>query len=276
LPAHRSDTLDVPSIPNAPENPLSNHQEDHRRLIELSKPLKQSSADLSIPNLNGASHEHPLSGVSKETSIESEDHVHEDCTNLHMVENKFSDDQALEAQLQEAVRAQAGSHSQNEEEGEVGEDVSIDHAEIEMSFAPDSNQLAPESPANPTQDAEQSPANSPVLNRHHTDVEDDYEPPEATSPVVNQTIIAVEDDYEPPDATPLEPMVTESPPFSPAPPAVIDEYSIGDEEMLEVDLREAVNKQSAGATAVAPDVSGWLQPAVGVILNFPSWKSSLG
>lgn len=106
-----------------------------------------------------------------------------------------STDQALEAALQEAVRAEADSHETSD-------------VEMETSFAPDPNQLAPQSPSASVQEEIDSPMYSPVLERTVPDLpdgeSDNYEPPEATPPV---------------DA----PSPVESPPFSPAPPDAISE-----------------------------------------------------
>ncbi|CAL3970927.1 unnamed protein product [Diplocarpon coronariae] len=96
-----------------------------------------------------------------------------------------STDQALEAALQEAVRAEVDSPA--------GADMDTDDF-----YAPDSSQLAPES-LHQVVEENRSPEYSPKLDRTIPDVgqSDEYEPPEATPPV-----------NEPPY----------SPPFSPAPP----------------------------------------------------------
>jgi hypothetical protein len=110
----------------------------------------------------------------------------------------LSTDRALEAALQEAVRAEADSHAHTEDE-----------MDIEVSYAPDPDQLAPESPSSVANAPAGSPEYSPVLDRSVLDTadreSDDYEPPEATPPV---------------DA----PSPIESPPFSPAPPATISDH----------------------------------------------------
>jgi hypothetical protein len=106
---------------------------------------------------------------------------------------KGTADQDLEEALQEAVRAEADSH----EEGEVAEEMDIDDL-----YAPDPNQLAPESPSIPKEDVNRSPSYSPVLERRMSNVSDprsdaDYEPPAA--------------------APPVDPSLIQSPSFSPAP-----------------------------------------------------------
>lgn len=117
---------------------------------------------------------------------------------------QVSTDRALEAALQEAVRAEADSHAQG-----------YSDTEMDTSFAPDPNQLAPESCSNPAEGEIHSPEYAPVLEdtvAEDMDGDSDiYEPPEATPPV---------------DA----PSPIESPPFSPAPPEVI-EAAIADEPM---------------------------------------------
>jgi hypothetical protein len=106
-------------------------------------------------------------------------------------------DQTLEAALQEAVRAEADSHSRD------GNEV-----DIEVSYAPNPTQLAPEM-ASETVEENRSPEYSPVPHRTVPDVPD-----------------RESDDYEPPDAT-APPEVLESPPFSPAPPDSIKETANG-------------------------------------------------
>ncbi|TVY73282.1 hypothetical protein LSUE1_G007927 [Lachnellula suecica] len=105
---------------------------------------------------------------------------------------RTSADQAMEEALQEAVRVEADSH-----------DHGADDVDMETSFAPDPNQLAPASSSNSAEEERDSPMYSPVLGRTIPDV------PEAES-----------DNYEPPEATPPVnvPVSIDSSPFSPAPP----------------------------------------------------------
>ncbi|RDL41503.1 uncharacterized protein BP5553_01482 [Venustampulla echinocandica] len=123
--------------------------------------------------------------------------------------DQTSADHALEAALQEAVRAEADSHAHND-------------LEMEDSFAPDPNQLAPESSPSLADEGSQSPVYSPVLERSVPDVleadgeSDNYEPPEATPPV---------------DA----PSPVDSPPFSPAPPDMVIEPTSVEESMQLID-----------------------------------------
>ncbi|KAH8646374.1 hypothetical protein BGZ60DRAFT_570702 [Tricladium varicosporioides] len=140
---------------------------------------------------------------------------------FHEGKDRTSDDRALEAALQEAVRAEADSHTQ--------EDV-----DMEASFAPNSNQLAPAPSSNLANEEPQSPDYSPVLHRiasDNNDAESDtYEPPEATPPI---------------DA----PAPVESPPFSPAPPNNLSEPA-GFERPLQVIDNQAEDRE------VLPEQSG--------------------
>ncbi|EHK99673.1 hypothetical protein M7I_4452 [Glarea lozoyensis 74030] len=118
-----------------------------------------------------------------------------------------SADRALEAALQEAVRAEADSHAQG-----------YSDTEMETSFAPDPDKLMPASEIGPD-----SPDYSPVLER--------------AVPVVPEIEMAEDSDiYEPPEGTPPvdEPLKVLNPPspspsFSPAPPEA-DSRSVPVEE----------------------------------------------
>ncbi|TVY33828.1 hypothetical protein LSUB1_G007417 [Lachnellula subtilissima] len=136
---------------------------------------------------------------------------------------RITTDQALEAALQDAVRAEADIH------GPGGSDV-----DMETSFAPDPTKLAPESSSS-AEDVD-SPMYSPVLGRAIPHV------PEAES-----------DNYEPPEATPAvdEPSPVESPPFSPAPPDVISESSLVDDSIQVVD-----DGAQGGVKEILPEQNG--------------------
>lgn len=111
--------------------------------------------------------------------------------------------QDLEEALQEAVRAEADSQ-EGREEGELKDGMDIDD-----SYAPDPNQLAPESPIQ-KEYVNRSPSYAPALERGTSNASD----PQSDA------------DYEPPDADPLvDPTPTQSPPFSPAPAEPITEES---------------------------------------------------
>ncbi|KAG4433393.1 hypothetical protein IFR05_011129 [Cadophora sp. M221] len=120
-----------------------------------------------------------------------------------------STDQALEAALQEAVRAEVDSHVQEEED-----------MDIEDFYAPDPSQLEPQTPTH-IREQTGSPEYSPALDR--------------TIPNTNQH---ESDDYEPPEATPPieEQFAPDSPPFSPAPPEIVSE--VVDDENLDIDMLE--------------------------------------
>ena len=125
--------------------------------------------------------------------------------------------QVLEAALQEAVRAEADSHSLASEEMDM--DFHASH------IAPDPSQLAPDEPAEEVEETPRSPEYSPVL--HHT---------------APETIDREEDEYEPPEATPpAEAEVPESPPFSPAPPKSVHE--VADVAMGDVDQTQESDEE---------------------------------
>lgn len=160
-------------------------------------------------------------------------------------------DQALEAALQDAVRAEADSHSQDSDE-----------MDMEVSYAPDPAELAPELLVEPVEEDNRSPEYSPALNRtapEFTDRESDgYEPPDATAPAE----------------------APESPPFSPAPPESIHE--VADESMQDINTPQALSEEGQIATddsqplansspQVLLEVNGFfklLQPAPRLLMSF--------
>jgi hypothetical protein len=137
--------------------------------------------------------------------------------------DRTSTDRDLEAALQEAVRAEADSHSHG-----------YDDNEMETSFAPDPSQPAPETGSPRTDDAANSPEYSPVLERagpivaeiDMTEGSDIYEPPEGTPPVDINTA-------QPPASNLASP--SPSPSFSPAPPEEDHEPDQIDETMDDID-----------------------------------------
>jgi len=165
--------------------------------------------------------------------------IEESNTNQVLEADKF-----LESALQDTIRADA--------------DV-----EMEESYAPDLNQLAPESAS------EKSPVYSPVLNRSEIPEEfDNYEPP---LPDLES------DNYEPPDATPLaeSPIVASidstdfppfSPAFSPAPPAEpMQEIAITHSENMpdaEVDQAEVHTDGENGIEELPPAQNGSVQQPI--------------
>jgi hypothetical protein len=118
-----------------------------------------------------------------------------DQSDLDPGENKdcVQADQDPEAALQEAVRVDTDSRDQQRDGNAM---------DIEDSYAPDPDQLAPISTPGAKEDAERSPSYSPVLERNVPNISDRRS----------------EGDYEPPEAGPsAERTPTQSPPFSPAP-----------------------------------------------------------
>lgn len=140
---------------------------------------------------------------------------------------QVSTDQALEAALQEAVRAEADYHADTE---------------MDISFAPDPNQLAPESCSNPAEGEIHSPEYTPVLEStvvEDMDGESDiYEPPEATPPVDMPSPI-------------------ESPPFSPAPPEVIEPRVVDEpmqvsDQIKPQDVQDVVLRDQPSRAVISP------------------------
>jgi hypothetical protein len=134
----------------------------------------------------GDSHDHPKPAESSDTAFE----------------------QALEAVLQEQVHAEAGSHTQEGNDIDIGD-----------SFAPDPAQLAPES----------SPSEAAMVE-DNTVVQDGGDKSDQL-PIVQPSVIGKDngqddgdDDYEPPEATPPVDVDMHSPPFSPAPPESLDGF----------------------------------------------------
>lgn len=144
---------------------------------EKASPIQNDSL---VSNLNGSSED--LSHSPNEPDIDSGESM--DIAKV---------DQDLEAALQDAVRAQVDSQDTQ------GQSDAMD---IEDSYAPDPDQLAPETTPSSTKDADRSPSYSPVIERN--------------IPIVSDR--QSEADYEPPEAAPsADRSPTQSPPFSPAP-----------------------------------------------------------
>jgi hypothetical protein len=185
--------------------PISNEEpsKTSATTVNVSLPVRSTSPELSRPIgtiVNGhlqADKPSPAQTANGNLSHVNEPSVTEPRGSSADPKEKVTDDHALEAALQEAVRAEADAHAHE------GSDV-----DMENSYAPDPNQLAPDSPAAGSEEGELSPEYSPVLHRTISDVPD-----------------RESDDYEPPEATPAIDMQgpIESPPFSPAPPETISE-----------------------------------------------------
>jgi RNA recognition motif-containing protein len=123
-------------------------------------------------------------------------------------------DQALEAALQEQVRAEAESHKQSDEE-----------MDVEDSHAPDPSQLTPEITPNSVEGSSSIPE---VVVRSDDEEVRATQLPDVQSPTINTEMELGEenDDYEPPEATRTvnAPSPIESPPFSPAPPDSVTDF----------------------------------------------------
>ncbi len=159
-------------------------------------------------------------------------------TNSRLAESAPTD-QALEAALQEAVRAEADSHSH----------VS-DETDMVVSYAPDPTQLEPElpaEPAEPTEEGSRSPEYSPELNR-----------------IVPEVIDRESDGYEPPDATaPTE--APESPPFSPAPPESVHE--LAEESMQDINSPQPLSEDGQIASDDAQPLPSLVNGTPQVVLE---------
>jgi hypothetical protein len=140
--------------------------------------------------------------------------------------DQTSTDRALEAALQEAVRAEADSHTHE-----------YSDTEMEISLAADPSQLVPETASQHTDNEVDSPEYSPVLERagpavpevDMTEESDIYEPPEATPPV----------DVDPAQTAPASP--SPSPSFSPAPPEESHESDLNNKliDVVDTELEES-------------------------------------
>ncbi|KAH7311928.1 hypothetical protein BKA65DRAFT_517832 [Rhexocercosporidium sp. MPI-PUGE-AT-0058] len=167
--------------------------------MELPRSPQVNGNEVTSGNPNPVSS--PAENHSSETLAETKDQ--------EVSKENSSTDQALEAALQEAVRAEVDSH------GKVEDDM-----DIEDFYAPDPSQLTPQTPGH-VREQIRSPEYSPTLDRTVPDApqheSDDYEPPEATPPIDAQ-------------------FAPDSPPFSPAPPEIVSE--VADDENLNVDMPE--------------------------------------
>ena len=159
----------------------------------------------------------------------------------------ITSDQAMEAALQETIRADAGSH----EDGEV--DMEIDMEDL---YAPDPAQLELES------------SDIAIIQQNSAMPESqawvgDHEASLSQLPNAQQTstIENDDDDYEPPEATPPED-VLESPPFSPAPPESVPDI----EEFAYGTLGHPVQENhSAGENDSGKQVNGSVPHSIEVI-----------
>jgi hypothetical protein len=188
---------------------IENHQEASRPVSETPSNIPKEATG-QVPALNG--------DVNAATNTDRREDQAENVLPDPMSETKDDSprneptDQALEDALQEAVRAEADSHARGSDE-----------MDMEVLYAPNPAQLAPEIRTEPIEEHNRSPEYSPALNRtaapEITDRESDgYEPPDATAPT------------EAPD----------SPPFSPAPPESIHEAA--DVSMPDINSTQALDE----------------------------------
>jgi hypothetical protein len=179
--------------------------------------------ELDQPNLpNGL--QHPSTAPKKSNDNEDDEEI----------VNNAPSNQALEAALQEAVRAEADLHTPDKEDGELDMEMDVE-MDMEDSYAPDPNYLAPESTSGVPEEKEGSPDYSPVLHRTApSNIPEAKEGSPAYSPALHRTAPEIQDrddEYEPPEATEfVEASVSDSPPFSPAPPDLVPESTV-DEPM---------------------------------------------
>lgn len=203
----------LPSRSRSVEN-HENHEEATRAVSETPGNIPKEATP-QPPAFNGAADATTNnSGIQTQAENTLPGQVVE--TKDHFAENEPTD-QALEAALQEAVRAEADARSHDS-----------DQIDMETFYAPDPAQLAPELQIEALEEDNRSPGDSPALNR--------------TGP---ETIDRESDDYEPPDATaPTEAL--ESPPFSPAPPESVQE--VADVSMQDIDSTQALDEDEPGVT----------------------------
>ncbi|PBP22610.1 hypothetical protein BUE80_DR006443 [Diplocarpon rosae] len=187
----------------------------------------ESSVNFQGPGSNGNSSDNNGDSIS---AVEDHDQVNPEveAEEEDLEKNTTSTDQALEAALQEAVRAEVDSHA------------GAKNLDTDDSYAPDPSQLAPES-LDPVVEENRSPEYSPKLDRTVPDVgqSDEYEPPEATPPA---------------DEPPYSPL------FSPAPP---DHKVAIDSGAGAVDhvKRGHMEKDIPSGNSIPPEVAGDPAPA---------------
>ncbi|PBP25412.1 hypothetical protein BUE80_DR003830 [Diplocarpon rosae] len=197
--------------PSIIETPVST-QEIHSQHASGYTTVQDDSNNYSISAVEDHDQE-----VNPELEAEQED----------LEKNTTSTDQALEAALQEAVRAEVDSHA------------GAKNLDADDSYAPDPSQLASKS-MDPVVEENRSPEYSPTLDR--------------TVPDVGQS-----DEYEPPEATPPADEPPYSPPFSPAPP---DHKIAIDGAVTALDDlgRGHIEKHTPSGNSIPPEVAGGPAP----------------
>jgi hypothetical protein len=130
--------------------------------------------------------------------------------------NGVSSDQALEAALQEQVRAEADFHEQAEgEEMDIDDLYAAEPAQLAGDSIPSEKAIVQHSSVNADTQAEAEDEEAPLSHLPN------LQPDSAIGADTDQD--DENDDYEPPDATPPVDVV-ESPPFSPAPPESVANF----------------------------------------------------
>ncbi|KAE8454575.1 hypothetical protein EG329_000198 [Mollisiaceae sp. DMI_Dod_QoI] len=213
----------APSL--TPDRPSGSFFEEPQQIID-GAPNTMPTANSGAPHSETNQVHNLPNGIHVSPDIQVSHKLPADAQNREEVPNSTSTNQALEAALQEAVRAEAELHS-HEDEDEM--DVAMD-MDMEVSYAPDPSHLAPESSSSIALENDGSPEYSPVLDRTMRDVPDreidDYEPPEAIAPAEIPATDSPPFSPAPPEAAMVdaEVPVAYSPPFSPAPPESILEH----------------------------------------------------
>jgi hypothetical protein len=235
-----------PSIPAS--SPAVEHTSILSRSIENGEEATRPVSETPTSQHNAATLHTPALNSDRKPTTDIDDSQDHAKNTLPAAMEETKDDsterepsnQALEAALQEAVRAEVDSHSQQRDE-----------MDIEVSYTPGPAQLALDLPSDPVEEDNRSPEYSPTLTRTAPEMAD-----------------RESDGYEPPDATaPTE--APESPPFSPAPPESIHE--VADESMQDVNSTQALDEDERntakdtqplinGTSQVLFDVNGFLLP----------------
>ena len=178
--------------PALPSRPMSSKSPSSPNPV--TKPVEPGQEESAQPATNG--------GINRPPSVENSATL----SKTVVSSDGITSDQAMEAALQETIRADADSH----EDGEV--DMEIDMEDL---YAPDPALLAPES------------SDIAIIQQSSAMPESqawagDREASLSQLPNAQQTstIENDDDDYEPPEATPPEDIL-ESPPFSPASPEYV-------------------------------------------------------
>ncbi|KUJ09359.1 uncharacterized protein LY89DRAFT_285810 [Mollisia scopiformis] len=186
------------AAPITPDLSSTSTSEEPGQIVDMAPTTRTDSEPL--PTESGLAHD--VSNVTQ-SPTEPEEQV-DNTQDKEEVVDCTSTDQAMEAALQEAVRADVDLQT-----AEDDDDVEMD-MDMEDSYAPDPNHLAPESVPGVVLEDEGNSEYSPVLDRTVPEIQ-------TLNEIEDQD--EIQDDYEPPEAiAPVEDSIPYSPPFSPAPP----------------------------------------------------------